>query len=169
MISKNLTLLQKFVLKNARRILLINLLGSFLLGFLVHSHLAEVESEKTRVRHEKLIQDFYLAFDQYLHPLEGILSTLHYSNLKITPESFRTAAESRNLFKNFDAALGIGFVRYVKPSELPSFLANQKKSRQDFHLKRLKPEKDILADEDYFITELIEPSEKNVDSIGNVL
>lgn len=169
MISKNLTLLQKFVLKNARRILLFNLLGSFLLGFLVHSHLAKVEREKTQVRHEKLIQDFYLAFDQYLHPLEGILSTLHYSKLKITPESFRTAAESRNLFRNFEAALGIGFVRYVRPSELPSFLANQKNSRQDFHLKRLKPEKDILADEDYFITEVIEPSEKNVDSIGNVL
>lgn len=168
MISKNLTLVQRFFLKNAKSILWVNLLLSFAIGFLVRSHLAKIESEKTQARYEKLIRDFHLAFEQNLHPLEGILSTLHYSKLNLTPENFRIAAESRNLFKNFEAALGFGFVRKVRAEELSTFLAAQKKIRKSFSLKRLRVDTDLIPSEEYFITEVIEPTEKTFEAIGVV-
>lgn len=159
--------MQHFFLKNTKSILLFNLILSVVLSFGVYSYLHHLEFEKSQKRHEKIIQDFHLAFEQYLHPLEGILSTLHYSNLQISSENFRKAAESRNLFKNFRAASGFGFIRRVKVADISFYLQQQKKMNSQFELKRMNGSSQVPTD--YFIIEVAEPIERNSMAIGLVV
>lgn len=166
---KKLTTAQNFVLNHAVTILCVNLILAATISLSVHFYLSKAEKERSQARQDKLIQDFHLAFDQYVHPLEGILSTLHYSKLNVTPESFRTAAESRNLFKNFTAALGFGFIRKVKSSDLKAFVERQKAKRKEFAIKHLDNEKKTPDTQDAFIVEVVEPIEKNASAVGLVI
>lgn len=100
------------------------------------------EHERNQLLHAKGIRDFHLAFEQYHHPLQGIVSMVHFSGLNIDPQSFRKASESRGFYKNFKGALGFGFVRKI------------------FRKSPL---------EDTFVIEMMEPSETNKDLIGEVI
>lgn len=169
MFSKDLTYVQKFFLKNAKKLFLVNIAVSFIAAFGTHAFLANEMKAKTKVRHDKLIKDFNLAFEQYVHPLEGMLSTLHYSNLEIAPDNFRRAAESRNLFNNFEAAVGFGFARNVSSEELSKYEARQKKVRAEFQLKRIGSDYQSTSIKELIVAEVIEPLEINKNSIGLVL
>lgn len=161
--------IQNYVLKNSRSILAINIIISLFIALGAYVHLDQEEYERNIAKHNKVVRDFYLAFEQYLHPLQGIASTMHYSDLKMSSKRFRVLSESRQQFSNFKGALGFGFIRKVPAVDLKNYLANQKKERPNFSLRRLAKAEDINSQDDYFIIEVVEPVEKNEKAIGLVV
>lgn len=128
--------------------------------------------ENIKIAHTRSIKDLEykitIAFDQFVHPLEGNAAIFHQNNFVITPSQFRRTAEFRNMFKSFKGALGFGFIRNVKNEEISKYVNKQRKIRKQFQLKRLTQNKSLSTDNLYVI-ELVEPLEVNSQAVGLVI
>lgn len=163
----------------SRPMLLVSLVLSALISATVFYNLRAAEQEQIRIETQKIVSDFDEVFRQFSHPLEGIVSSLHFSNFQITPENFRRASESRDFYRNFEGALGFGFIRRVPEKNLSQYLVQQRRYRPDFNLRRLQqnagPSKESLAEpssaaeEDLFVIEVVEPFETNQQAVGLVV
>ena len=142
---------------------------SLIASFNFYRLLLNSELEKDHKLNEKISHDLELAIEQNLHPLQGIASTLHYSDLKISSQSFRRAAESRNLFKNFPSAIGFGFIAKVAEKDLDKFVLNNKKERPNFNVHRFPNSNITNKNDDLFIIQIVEPLEANAEAIGLVI
>lgn len=149
-----------------QKILFLSILISFIIALVFDTHLQSTQDEQNKIYFNKIIEDVRFAFEHNLHPLQGLVATLHYSNLNMDAKKFRISAESRDLFRNFKGALGFGFIRKVKSRDLHSYIANQKKERPSFDLKRLD---NSNSDKELFIIEVVEPIEINEKAIGLVI
>lgn len=115
---------------------------------------------------EKFKNDAENVFQNYINPLNGIASAYHISPSHFNNLSFQASALTRDNFYDFTGALGFGFIRRVKPVELENYLAEQRKRRPDFNLKRLNNESNS---KDLFVIEMIEPYSPNEKAIGLVV
>lgn len=146
--------------------LLFNLLISIVTSIYFFFSFQSNELENKQVNLKKFEHDFLNVFDYYRHPLDGIRSSIHFSNFNISSSRFRLASESRGHYKDFSGALGFGFVRKVHPTDLESYLKTQKQFRPEFKLKRMSPQ---AENESLFVIELIEPVEINENAVGLVI
>lgn len=129
----------------------------------------EVSSKEKKIVQEqisKVEHDFEKIFEIFTHPLEGIKSSIHFSKFNFNYADFQKAAESRNYFKNFEGALGFGFIRKVDYRAMDQYVTNQKLLRPDFKLKFI--DKNSVND-DIFVIEMIEPIANNKPAVGLVV
>lgn len=98
----------------------------------------------------------------FVHGLQGMSGVYLTNDFNPSPQKLRQYAVYRDFFKNFEGALGFGFVRRVQKNELKTFVAKRSKLDPRFKLKRLSDKPQV----DYFIIEAIEPYENNVAALG---
>lgn len=118
----------------------------------------ELEIETLKV--QSIIED---EIKTYIFGLQGAKGVLAADQFHLNQKQFRTYAESRDLFNNFPGSLGFGFVRFVKNSDLKSYLSRNKKINPDLHIYA------DHASDDHMIIEQIEPIENNSASLGTDL
>lgn len=70
------------------------------------------------------------------------------------------------MFKNFKGALGFGFIRKVKASELNIYISKQIQKRPDFRIKHLSNTVEV---NDHYVIEMVEPLDVNKKAIGLVI
>lgn len=109
---------------------------------------------------ERVVNEVTRRMRQYTYGLRGARGLWPASKL-VERDEFREMVRSRDLPVEFKGALGLGFIRYVKRTELDSFL---EKTRKDgapgFHLRT---EGDA---DDLFVIEYIEPLAENMSAQG---
>lgn len=149
----------------------------FLIGIVVASTITvfidkkadeQIVTENQREISE-LEQNLKLAFKQYLHPLAGNAAIYQLQNYEVTPQEFRKVSNSRNLYKDFKGAIGFGFIRKIKATDINNYLKKQKKIDPNFALKRLNQNTSQIYSKDYFVIEVVEPIEVNQKAIGLVV
>lgn len=148
-------------------ILIIGFFFSIVFSAIIQQEFAKKHLEQNEFHLQKLEDDIKLAFNFYLHPLQGIASTFHYSRLDIKSSAFREASLSRNLYANFKGALGFGFIRKINQKDLPQYQAYQAIHNPAFKLKRINNQ--AVSRDHLFVIELIEPIEKNKNALGLVV
>jgi C4-dicarboxylate-specific signal transduction histidine kinase len=162
---------QNFILYHIRSIFFLSLILSFLISVFLYQKFDHEEVEYRQLLRQKYLKDFDLAFEQYLHPLQGIVSSMHLAQFKFSARDFRNSAESRDLYKNFEGSLGFGFIRRVSENQLGKYLQLHKKDRPNFGLRRFSEKKqtEINSKQDLFFIEYIEPVEINQKAVGLVI
>jgi PAS domain S-box-containing protein len=165
----NLLSIQNAVVENAKIFFTVNFLLSVMFCFVAYFHFKDLQDAKNTTMHEKIVYDFRLALEQYLHPLQGIASAFHFSSLNINPVDFRNLALARDSFQNFKGALGFGFIRKVESHNLQKYLKSQRIRRPEFTLRRLSQSNEAQIIDEYFIVEVVEPMEKCNQGVGLVV
>lgn len=157
----------------AKIIFYVNLTFSFFVSIYAFNQMRKIESQIEEARIEKLKDDFGRAFENYFHPLQGIVSSFHLAHFNFKASDFRNAALSRGMFSNFEGAIGFGFIRRVPQDEIDGYIKRQAQERPQFKLNRIQDPNTSLADitamKDLFVIELVEPLEKNREAVGLVV
>lgn len=158
--------MKRRIYKKSKLILFILLTLSLLCTFTFFRNLKATEEKYKNAMLIKAKENFSTAFDKFTYPLQGISSAIHMASFKFTYQDFKNSSESRGFYKNFPGALGFGFIRKVKTTELKAYEKDQKKLRPDFQLHRLDTENSSEYD---FVIETIEPIEKNRQAVGLIV
>ncbi len=109
---------------------------------------------------ERVVNEISRRMRQFTYGLRGARG-LWPASKSVERDEFRQMVKSRDLPTEFKGALGLGFIKYVKRTELDTFLANTRKDgAPGFHLRT-----DGDAD-DLFIIEFIEPLAENMSAQG---
>ncbi len=96
----------------------------------------------------------------YIFGLQGAKGAVVANGMKMETASFRSYAESREMFNNFSGSLGFGLVRLVEDSDLSRYEKSQRKIRPNFNIHPL------VKTQQHMIIETIEPVESNGPAVG---
>lgn len=98
----------------------------------------------------------------YVHGLQGMNGVYLTNDFRPSPQQLTKYATYRDNFKNFEGALGFGFIRRVRAEDLPSYLRSRRQMDPRLNFRRLS-EKHY---DNYYIIETIEPYDKNEPALG---
>ena len=115
----------------------------------------EISNQSEKI--SDMIQDEVEKFVFGLKAARGVFVANEY---KFDPQVFQTYAKSRDDFANFWGALGFGFIRYVKDSDLKDYLQSRNRVGLDIGIHSSN------KGEDHMIVELIEPLARNQAALG---
>ncbi|MEL0642090.1 CHASE domain-containing protein [Pseudoalteromonas aliena] len=102
--------------------------------------------------------------DLYKYGLYGLKGFIHGVGVsRLSYQAISAYSNSRNYAKEFPGANGVGFIRKIKPEDLPEFLQSAKYERpnQVFNLNRLSN-----INNEHFIIQYIFPEQSNLQAIG---
>jgi len=143
-------------------------LSAFLVGFIFSlviwdtSRQAVHKTETTRFNHYAAVINSMIddQLDDQVSAARSLQAFFNASN-KVTRKEWRQFVHDLKMERHYFGALGFAFTRYVKSSELESFIASTRKDgAPDFEVK--------TTDEhpDHYIVELIDPLETNREMFG---
>ncbi len=166
MLNKNSVKLIVKKFSKSRIILFSTIFLSVILSVFLDQTFVKQELTNRKSAVHKMTYDLELAFKQYLHPLQGTQSIYNGLDFEVSPEMFRKASESRGMYKNFEGALGFGFIRRVKNTDLKSYVNSMSKNESEFKLKPISSQGVPNNSNYHFIIETIEPAETNKPALG---
>jgi signal transduction histidine kinase/CHASE1-domain containing sensor protein len=117
------------------------------------------ESEKNTLRTASLVLKEKV--ESYIHGLQGMGGIVIAKNFTPSLKDIRDYAQFRNNFQNFPGAMGFGFIRIVKETNLKQFIQKKEAESKDFKFKQIVPHVG-----NHFIIEAIEPLENNNTALG---
>lgn len=144
---------------------LICILGPIFIFFSGAIYLRQYEKELTE-QNKRTFEQFARLFEDrlksYVFGLQGMGGIYRVKDFYPTANEVRDYSVSRDNFKNFQGALGFGFIRAVDNRSVASYAKNQKVLDPRFNYKELSQVNDELS----FVIENVEPFENNVRAIG---
>ncbi len=126
---------------------------------LLHGRLEEADDAYFALQAEHLQQRLAQQLNYYAYGLSGTNAAL--TSRGLSREQFEAYVAARNLELEFPGALGLGFIRRVRPQDLDAFLARAQAKEASF---RLHPEGAPGADR--YVVEYIEPADRNPAALG---
>jgi len=156
----------KYYLWRSQFVLVLGIIISLLIATYFYQEVSSKEKKIVQEQISKVEHDFGKIFEIFTHPLEGIKSSIHFAKFNFNYADFQRSSESRNYFKNFEGAIGFGFIRKVDYRAMDQYVASQKLLRPDFKLKFI--DKNSVND-DIFVIEMIEPIANNKPAVGLVV
>ena len=156
----------KHYLWRSQFVLLFGTIVSLLIAIYFYQEVSSKEKKIVQEQISKVEHDFGKIFEIFTHPLEGIKSSIHFAKFQFNHYDFQLAAESRNYFKNFEGAIGFGFIRKIESGSIDQYIDHQKSLRSDFELKWIDQKS---QNQDIFVIEMVEPIATNKPAIGLVV
>lgn len=164
--SKNLLNQSFFWFNKSKLLFTICILISSGISLFIYKKIVKSQTEINILYLEKFKNDAEFIFQNYINPLNGIAAAYHISPKHFNAQSFQKSSETRELFKDFKGALGFGFIRKVKASELNIYISKQIQKRPDFRIKHLSNTVEV---NDHYVIEMVEPLDINKKAIGLVI
>lgn len=164
--SKNLLNQSFFRFNKSKLLFTICILISSGISLFIYKKIVISQTEINILYLEKFKNDAEFIFQNYINPLNGIAAAYHISPKHFNAQSFQKSSETRELFKDFKGALGFGFIRKVKASELNIYISKQIQKRPDFRIKHLSNTVEV---NDHYVIEMVEPLDVNKKAIGLVI
>lgn len=164
--NKNLLNQSFFRFNKSKLLFTICILISSGISLFIYKKIVKSQTEINILYLEKFKNDAEFIFQNYINPLNGIAAAYHISPKHFNAQSFQKSSETRELFKDFKGALGFGFIRKVKASELNIYISKQIQKRPDFRIKHLSNTVEV---NDHYVIEMVEPLDVNKKAIGLVI
>jgi len=151
--------------KVSNKIILSAILGiavSFIICIKIYNFIDLTNWNKFNQAADNILLELSEGINRYAYGLKSAQGIFVSQNFKVTPDSFRQYAISRNFFKDeFPGAFGFGFIYYVKKDNFDTYLADAKNRQgSDYNIKTSHKYSD------YFVIEYIEPVEFNKPAKG---